>query len=51
MRSAIKYLAMIKNYRVAVLTRVVKNRVLNEMRTEACGHLGAGKEGLNEDRE
>lgn len=43
MRSAIKYLAMMK-VQVAVLTRVVKIRVLNEMRKEALWASGGRKE-------
>ena len=40
MRSAIKYLAMIKSNRITILTKVVENGVLNEMRKEALQASG-----------
>ena len=45
MRSAIKYLVMIKNYRVAVLTRVVKNTGLNDTRKDALWASGGRERG------
>ena len=40
-----KYLVMIKNYRVAVLTRAVKNRGLNETRKDALWASGGRETG------
>lgn len=43
MRSAIKYLATIKTDKMAILTRAVKSRVLNEMKKEALQALGGSE--------
>lgn len=40
MRSAIKYLAMIKSNRNTILTKVVENGALNEMRKRALQASG-----------